>query len=167
MQELIHTLKERRLGILYLLKMVPMEIWDWEPNKNMRNTADLANHLACSPLTICELLQGNLKDENDLISLEKNNMPLNAPGLVKSYENGLKRLIEFCNTHLEDAKEKSVQFFYQNKPSTIYKEVLEEIGHEWFHLGQLYVYLKQNGINLEMGHYYGYKDPDPTIPPTK
>jgi len=167
MQELIHTLKERRLGILYILKMVPMEIWDWAPNKTMRNTADLANHLACSPLSIYELLQGNLKDEDALNILEKNNMPLNASGLIKNYENGLKRLIEFCNNHLEDSKDIKVQFFYQSIPSTVYNEVLEEIGHEWFHLGQLYVYLKQNGIDLEMGNYYGYKDPDPNIIPNK
>ena len=141
MQELIRTLKERRLGILFILKMTPMEIWDWAPKKTMRNTAELANHLSCSPLSIYELLQGSLKDEKGLSNLEKNNMPLNASGLVKNYEAGLKRLINYCSTHLEDAKEIKVQFFYQSEPSTIYKEVLEEIGHEWFHLGQLYVYL--------------------------
>ena len=49
----------------------------------------------------------------------------------------------------------------------IYKEIFEEIGHEWFHLGQLFSYLKQNGVALDMGAYYGYKDPDPDIPPNK
>ncbi|MHA2330275.1 MAG: hypothetical protein ACXACR_17280 [Candidatus Hodarchaeales archaeon] len=49
----------------------------------------------------------------------------------------------------------------------MYKELFGEIGHEWFHLGKLFTYLKQNGVSVDMGAYYGYKDPDPEISPNK
>jgi len=174
MEELIGVLKARRLGVLYILKMVPLELWDWRPepflsspSSFMKNTSQLANHIACSPLCLYELFQGNILDEETYQNFEKNNMPLNAQGLTNLYEDGLTKLIKFLQDHLEDAHEENIRFFYQTHETSIYKEVFDEIGHEWFHLGQLFTYLRQNGIPVDMGAYYGYKDPDPSIPPNK
>jgi uncharacterized damage-inducible protein DinB len=152
--------------------MVPLELWDWRPEpflssptSLMRNTSQLANHIACAPLCLYESFQGNIPDEKTYQNFEKNNMPLNAEGLTNLYEDGINKLIRFLQDHLEDAHEENIRFFYHNQDTSIYKEVFDEIGHEWFHLGQLFTYLRQNGIPVDMGAYYGYKDPDPGIPP--
>jgi len=155
LEELIATLKSRRLGILFILKMIPLDLWDWSPAPSMRSTAQLANHLACSPLAILELFQGNIPDEETYNILESSNMPLNAQGLTKLYEEGLKRLITFLEDHLEDAQIENIKLFYQDHNTSIYKEIFDEIGHEWFHLGQLFTYLRQNGVKIDMGAYYG------------
>jgi len=94
-------------------------------------------------------------------------MPTNAQGFVKLYEDGLKKLIPYLENHINDAHEKKIQFFYQTEKSSIYEEVFGEIGHQWFHLGQLFVYLRQNNVKIDMGAYYGYKDPDESIQPSK
>ncbi|MHA1215379.1 MAG: DinB family protein [Candidatus Hodarchaeales archaeon] len=167
MEFLVEKLKERRLGIVFILKMVPLELWEWKPHESMRSTSELAFHLASSPMIMYELLKGDLKTQEEFQNLEKSNMPINASGFVKLYDSGLNRLLNFCSEHIEDAHELQIQFFYQKEKTSIYNEVFDEIGHEWFHLGQLYVYLKQNGVPIDMGAYYGYKDPDPSIPPNK
>jgi len=171
---LIHVLKTRRLGVLYILKMIPLEQWDWRPESSlgtstnlMQTTAQLANHLACSPLCLYEAFKGNIPDEETSENLEKNNMPLNAQGLTKLYEEGLGKLIQFLQDNIEDVHNENLRFFYQTHNTSIYKEVFDEIGHEWFHLGQLFVYLRQNGIQVDMGAYYGYKDPDSSIQPNE
>ncbi|MFX1508252.1 MAG: DinB family protein [Promethearchaeota archaeon] len=165
MEELIATLRSRRLGILFILKMIPLDLWDWKPNPSMRSTAQLGNHLACSPLAILELLRGNIPDEETYNDLEKNNMPINAQGLTNLYDQSLEKLILYLQDHLENARVEDIKFFYQDHNTSIYKEIFEEIGHEWFHLGQLFTYLKQNEVVVDMGAYYGYKDPDTNIPP--
>ena len=147
--------------------MIPHELMEWRPEKSMRSTAELANHLACGPLSGYEGLKGNLNDEQSYINLQKNHMPTNAQGLVKLYEDGLKKLISFLEEHINDAHEKKIQFFYQTEKSSIYEEVFGDIGHHWFHLGQLFVYLRLNNVNVDMGAYYGYKDPDDSIPSFK
>ncbi len=174
MEQQIHVLGVRRLGVLYILKMIPLELWDWRPESflssstfPMRTTAQLANHLACSPLCLYEAFQGNIPDEETYQSLEKNNMPLNAQGLTKLYDEGLGKLIQFLQENIEEAHNENLRFFYRTQNTSIYKEVFDEIGHEWFHLGQLFTYLRQNGIQVDMGAYYGYKDPDPSIQPNK
>jgi uncharacterized damage-inducible protein DinB len=167
LEELLATLRSRRIGILFILKMIPLDLWDWKPNPNMRSTAQLGNHLACSPLAILELLRGNIPDEETYNDLEKNNMPINAQGLTNLYEQSLEKLISYLKEHLEDAREENIKFFYQDHNTSIYKEIFDEIGHEWFHLGQLFTYLKQNEVAVDMGAYYGYKDPDPDIPPNE
>ena len=167
MQKLIEVLKSNRIGILYVLKMIPQKLMEWRPEKSMRSTAELANHLACAPLSLHEGLKGNLKDEESYIHLQKKHLPTNAQGFVKLYENGLKKLISFLQEHINDAHEKKIQFFYQTEKSSIYEEVFGEIGHQWLHLGQLFVYLRQNNVKVDMGAYYGYKDPDTSIPPLK
>ena len=167
MEELIRILKERRIGILYILKMVPSELWDWKPAQSMRTTAVLANHLTCSPMNLYKGFVDPFPDEESWMAFEENKMPLNAQGLVKLYEKGLEKLIAFLEEHLEDAHEKQIQFWYQEEKSSIYEEVFGEIGHEWFHVGQLFTYLKQKGVPVDQGAYYGYRDPDETIPPNK
>jgi hypothetical protein len=167
MEKLIQKLKNYRLGVLFVLKMIPLDIWEWKPEKSMRTTAELAVHLACAPLSLYEGLNGNLRNEKDSISLEMNNTPLESQGLVKLYEDGLKKLVSFLKNHIENAHEKQIQFFYQTEKSSVYEETFGEIGHQWFHLGQLFTYLKQNGVFVDMGAYYGYKDPDEMIPPNK
>ncbi len=167
LEELIATLRSRRLGILFILKMIPLDLWDWRPDPSMKSTAQLANHLACSPLAILELLRGNIPDEETYNNLESTNMPLNAQGLTKLYEEGLRKLLTYLEDHLEDARVENIKFFYQEHNSSIYTEIFNEIGHEWFHLGQLFTYLRQNGVSVNMGSYYGYQDPDPEIPPNE
>ena len=167
MEELIETLKKRRLAVLFILKMIPLELWDWRPDPSMKSTSQLANHLACSPLAILELLCGNIPDEETYNNLEAGNMPLNAQGLTKLYNEGLQKLISFLEEHIEDARVENIKFFYQEHNSSIYQEIFDEIGHEWFHLGQLFTYLRQNNVPIDMGAYYGYKDPNPSIPPNK
>ncbi|MHA2305385.1 MAG: DinB family protein [Candidatus Hodarchaeales archaeon] len=166
MEELIRILQARRIGILYILKMIPLELFEWAPT-DMRSTSKLANHIACAPLCLYEGLKGNIPDENTYKNLEKNNMPLNAQGLIKLYEEGLSKLINYLEDHLEDALDENIQLFYQDHRTSMYKEVFGEIGHLWFHLGQLFTYLKQNGVPIDMGAYYGYKDPDPSIQPNE
>jgi hypothetical protein len=94
-------------------------------------------------------------------------MPLRTQGLIKLYEEGLSKLINYLEDHLEDALDENIQLFYQDHRTSMYKEVFGEIGHLWFHLGQLFTYLKQNGVPIDMGAYYGYKDPDPSIQPNE
>ncbi|MFX0065283.1 MAG: DinB family protein [Candidatus Hermodarchaeota archaeon] len=167
MQKLIDTLKNRRKGILFVLKMVPEELWDWKPEHSMRTVAELANHLALAPLSMLELLRGELKDGEAFMKLEKENMAPNPRELTKVYEQSLSKLILFLEEHIEDAHEEKIKLFYQDHLTSLYKEIFEEIGHEWFHLGQLFTYLRQKGVPIDMGAYYGYKDPDPNIPPNE
>jgi hypothetical protein len=54
MEELIRILQARRIGILYILKMIPLELFEWAPT-DMRSTSKLANHIACAPLCLYEL----------------------------------------------------------------------------------------------------------------
>ncbi len=147
--------------------MIPLESMEWRPEKSMRSVADLANHLACTPLSLYEGLTGKINDEQSYIDLEKKNKPSNAQGFVKLYEDGLRKLISYLEEHIDDAHEKKIHFFYQTEKSSIYEEVFSDIGHQWFHLGQLFVYLRQNNVKIDMGVYYGYKDPDESIPPNK
>ena len=165
MNELIAKLKNRRKGIVYLLKMVPLEIWDWKPHPSTKTTAELANHLASSPLMLLELIKGDLTTPEEFESLEKQNFPINAEGLTKLYDMGLEKIIAHLEANIDDAQEKNLKFFYQEQKTSLYHEIFEEIGHEWFHSGQLFAYLRTNGVNVDMGAYYGYQDPDPTIPP--
>ncbi|MFX0204529.1 MAG: DinB family protein [Candidatus Hodarchaeota archaeon] len=168
-EKLIETLKTRRIGVLFILKMVPLDLWDWSPTPSikMRTVSELANHIACTPLTLLESFRGNIPNEETYNALEKNNMPLNAQGLTKLYENSLKELISYLEEHIEDAHEKNIKFFYQEHNTSIYQEAFDDIGHQWFHLGQLFIYLRQNNIQVDMGAYYGYKDPDTAIPPNE
>lgn len=165
MKELIETLRKRRKGIIYLLKMVPLELWDWRPHSSTRTMAEVANHLASSPLMLLELFKGELKTGEEFEALEKQNFPLNAEGLTKLYDMGLEKLIEYLEEHIEDVREKNLKLFYQEEKTSLYHEIFEEIGHEWFHLGQLFAYLRANGVKVDMGAYYGYQDPDPSIHP--
>ncbi|MFX1252514.1 MAG: DinB family protein [Promethearchaeota archaeon] len=167
MQKLIHILKERRRGILFVLKMISSELWDWKPEQSMKTTAQLAYHLASAPLSLFKGLQSQISNKKTALNPEIENIPSSVQGLTDLYEQGLLKLISFLEEHLEDAHELKIQFFYQKQPSSIYKEVFDEIGHEWFHLGQLFTYLKQNRIPIDMGTYYGYEDPDPNIPPNE
>ncbi|MFX0092144.1 MAG: hypothetical protein ACFFBD_10320, partial [Candidatus Hodarchaeota archaeon] len=112
-----------------------------------------------------ELLRGDLKTPEAFAKLENDNKASNPQELTSAYEKNLLKLISFLKGHLEDAHELNIELFYLNHPTSLYKEIFDEIGHEWFHLGQLFVYLRQNGIPVDMGAYYGYKDPDPNIPP--
>jgi len=136
MKELIERLRSRRLGILFILKMISAHLWNWKPSSSMKNTAKLASHLACGPLALLELIKGTIPNEELYIALENNNRPKDAQGLVRLYENGLKSLIEYLKEHIEDAREEKIDLFYAEHPSSIYNEVFSEIGHEWFHLGQ-------------------------------
>ena len=165
LDKLIEKLKERRKGIVFILKMTALDIWDWSPSPSSKNTAKLANHLASSPLMMYELFKGKLKTPEEFEELEKQNIPLNAQGLVKLYDTGLKKLIIFLEDNLEEAHDKNMKFFYQEEKTSLYKEIFDEIGHEWFHLGQLFTYLRANEISVDMGAYYGFKDPDPSTPP--
>ncbi|MFQ5978170.1 MAG: DinB family protein [Candidatus Heimdallarchaeota archaeon] len=167
MDELISRLKSRRLGILSLLKMVPDELWDWKPNVSMRSTAELASHLACGPLALLKLLKGAIPNEKSYFALEKDHRPKNAGEAVQLYEAGLQRLIAYLKEHIGDARENQIELFYLQHPTSIYAEVFGEIGHEWFHLGQLFTHLRQNSVSVDMGAYYGYKDPDSNRPPNK
>ncbi|MHA2246012.1 MAG: DinB family protein [Candidatus Hodarchaeales archaeon] len=167
MEDLISTLRSRRLGILFVLKLIPLDLWDWKPDPSMKSTAQLANHLACSPLSILNMLRGDIPDEETYNNIETTNMPLNAQGLTKLYEEGLNKLLAYLEDHLEDARVENIKLFYREGNSSIYKEIFEEIGHEWFHLGQLFTYLKQKGVKVDMFAYYGLRDPDPEIPPNK
>ena len=99
--------------------------------------------------------------------LEKEYMPTSTKGFVKLYDEGLSRLTSYLKKHVSDAHEKKIQFFYHEHKSSIYDEVFDEMGHQWFHLGQLFIYLRQNKVDIDMGAYYGYKDPDPSIPPSE
>jgi len=65
----------------------------------------------------------------------------------------------------KEAYQENIEWFYEEHPSSMYKEVFNEIGHCWLHLGQLFVYLRQNGVPVDIGTYYGFKDPDPSVPP--
>ena len=145
--------------------MVSLDIWDWSPSPSTKTTSALANHLASSPLMMYELLKGELKSPEEFEELEKQNLPLNAQGLVKLYDMGLNKLIDYAEENLETAFDNNIQFFYQDEKSSLYEEIFGEIGHHWFHLGQLFAYLRANNIPVDMGAYYGFKDPDPSIPP--
>ncbi|MHA2328086.1 MAG: hypothetical protein ACXACR_06150, partial [Candidatus Hodarchaeales archaeon] len=101
MLELIKTLTSGRLGILYILKMVPLDLWDYKPEPSMRTTSKLANHLACGPMITLEVFKGKVPDEETYLNLEKDNMPFNAQGLVKLYETGLSELITYLEQHIE------------------------------------------------------------------
>ncbi len=168
MEQLIQELKNRRLGVLWVLKMVPKAIWDWKPHPFMRSTSELACHLACSPLAILETIKGTIiTDIESYQEFEINLSPPNATGLVHLYEKGLHKLINYLENNKEKAKEETIELFYREKPISLYTEIHEEIGHEWFHLGQLFVYLRQNGVEVDMGAYYAYKDPNPHVLPTE
>ena len=167
MEHLIQNLQKRRLGVLYILKMIPVRIWNWRPEPKLRTTAELATHLAASPMMLWEAFQGKIPDEETYVKTEKARQPNSAQGLVALYEDGLAKLVSYLKAHLNDSHEKTIQFFYHDQKSSIYEEVFNEIGHQWFHLGQLFVYLRQNTVNVDMGAYYGYKDPDPTVSPQK
>lgn len=147
--------------------MIPPSIWDWKPNISMRSTSELALHLACSPLAILELLKGNIPDGESYKAFEDNNMTSDAQGMVLLYNKGLNRLIEYLEKHLTEARTENIELFYEEHPTSLYKEVFSEIGHEWLHLGQLFIYLRQNGVSVDMGAYYGFRDPNPDIQPIK
>jgi len=165
MEKLIDKLKERRKGVVFILKMITLEIWDWSPSTSSKTTAVLANHLASSPLMMYEILKGNLKTPEEFEELEKQNIPINPQGLVKSYDKGLSKLIKYLEENIEEAQDNNIKLFYQEEKTSLYNEIFDEIGHEWFHLGQLFTYLRANDISVDMGTYYGYKDPDPSTPP--
>lgn len=147
-----------------MLKMIPNELWNWKPSNGMRAMSELANHIACSPIALLEAFRGQIPDTAAYLAIEETNMPTDTQGLVQLYENGLNQLISYLEFHLEDASHTTIQLFYEEHPTSMYQEVFNDIGHCWFHLGQLFVYLRQKGVPVEMGTYYGYKDPNPNIP---
>ncbi|MFW9915481.1 MAG: DinB family protein [Candidatus Thorarchaeota archaeon] len=167
MEELISYLLYRRLGNLFVLKMIPAELWDWKPILAMRSVSELANHLACAPLCLFEVFRGTVTDESSYKDIEAKNFPGDAQGLVQVYERGLEKLIAYLRQHIDEAHEENIKGFYQQPYSSLYKEVLHHIGHEWFHLGQLFTYLRQNGVEIDAMVYYGYRDPDSGSPPNK
>ncbi|MFX0113294.1 MAG: DinB family protein [Candidatus Hodarchaeota archaeon] len=164
MEKLIQHLKNRRLGIVYILKMVSSELWDWQRSTRMKNIADLVNHLSCVLLAFLELLKGNMPDGKSHTLLEQKYQPQNAQEAVRIYNKSLIQLLNYLEELLEDVYENSIFFFYLDHPSSIFKETFEEIRHEWFHLGQIFTYLRQNNFSVDMGVYYGFKDPNPNIP---
>ncbi|MHA2347364.1 MAG: DinB family protein [Candidatus Hodarchaeales archaeon] len=165
MERLISTLQKRRKGVNYLLKMISLKIWDWRPHENCRSTVELATHLASSPLMLLKLLKGEITSTDGFNMYEKQQLPLNAEGLVNLYNTSLNKLLTYLEQHLDEARNENILFFYKKEKTSIYHEVFEEIGHEWFHLGQLFTYLRSNGVSVDMGAYYGYKDPDPSLKP--
>ena len=112
MEKLIENLKARRKGIVFILKMISLDIWDWSPSSSSKTTSVLANHLASSPLMMYELLKGELKTSEEFEELEKQNLPLNAQGLVKLYDMGLQKLIGYVEENLETVHDKNIKFFY-------------------------------------------------------
>jgi uncharacterized damage-inducible protein DinB len=167
LEELISYLLYRRLGNLFVLKMIPTELWDWKSHSTLRSISELANHLACAPLCLFEVFRETVTDEQSYRDIEAKNFPEDAQGLVQVYERGLEELITYLREHIGEAREENIKGFYQQPYSSLYKEVLHHIGHEWFHLGQLFTYLKQNGVEIEDMVYYGYKDPNSEVPPNE
>jgi len=167
MEKLIQTLRQRRTGILFILKVIPPDLWNWKPSNGMRTMSELANHIACSPIALFKVFQGQIPDSATYLTLEETNKPTDAQGLVQLYETGLNQLISYLETHIEEVYLTNIQLFYEEHSTSMYQEVFNDIGHCWFHLGQLFVYLRQKGVPVEMGTYYGYKDPDPNMPPNE
>jgi uncharacterized damage-inducible protein DinB len=165
MEKLIEILQSYRLGFLYVLKMVPPHCWDWRPEPTMKTTAELATHVAASPLQLGESLRGNIPDLETYEHREQSLIPTDAQGLVALYEEGLTNLISYLQDHVEDAHATTLQLYFRDHKTSIYEEVISEITHQWFHLGQLFVYLRQNQITIDTNTYYGTQDPDPSIPP--
>ena len=132
MERLIKKLKGRRLGVLYILKMVPKRLWDWKPQPNSRSTAELANHLAATPMILCDAFHGKIPDAETYETLEKEHMVDSPKRLVKLYEEGLSKLLSYLKKHVSDAHDEKIQFFYHEKKSSIYDEVFDEMGHQWF-----------------------------------
>ena len=93
MERLIEQLQSRRLGVLYILKMVSVRSWDWRPEPKMKTTAELAAHLAASPMLLWEALRGTIPDEETYEQRGKELMPDSPPDLVVLYEEGLSKLV--------------------------------------------------------------------------
>ena len=120
MEELISTLRDRRKGILYLLKMISPRAWDYKPHPTCRSTAELANHLASSPLMLLKLFKGEINSADDFNTQEKKNQPSDAEGLVILYESSLNNLISYLEKHLVEAKTENISFFYKEKKTSLY-----------------------------------------------
>lgn len=129
--------------------------------------SELANHIACSPIVLLETFKGQIPDTAAYLAIEETNMPTNAQGLAQLYETGLNQLISYLESHLEEAYHENIKLFYESHLTSMYQEVFNDIGHCWFHLGQLFVYLRQKGVHVEMGTYYGFRDPNPNIYPNE
>jgi len=167
MQHLIKTLQHRRKGIVFILKMIPDNLWHWCPADGMRTISQLATHLGSGPTVLLKLFQDQIPDEAAYRAIEEINTPVNAHQLIQNYDSGLIHLISYIEANLDVIHKENIKWFYTENPSSIYREVFDDIGHCWFHLGQLYIYLRQNGVPINMGAYYGFKDPDPNVPPNK
>ena len=165
-EELIETLRERRLGTIFVVKMIPESLWDWKPTSDMRPISDLANHLVNGPTILLELIQGNIPNPESYNAFIEKIRKKNAQELTELFEKGLNNLITYLEEHKEAANQE-IKLFPEKvfRTSTVGAEVFFEIQHQWLHLGQLVTYLRQNDIPVGEGAYSGFEDPDPSIPP--
>ena len=111
MRGLIRGLENRRLGTLFILKMIPPNLWDWKPADDMKIMSDLANHLAGDPLAMLGLFRGEITAGEDYQKIEKEITSTDAPGLVKTYDRGLKELLSYLEENVDTAREKKLKLF--------------------------------------------------------
>jgi len=145
------TLAVRTTGAL--LEKVTPELWNFRPREEMRTVLELANHLTQIPLLDLAILQEQPQEE--IQRLEQTLSASDASHLRANMENGLFELSVYMNGLSEyDFLHKVSTPFYMEQGSTQAKWLVEIVTHTFHHRGQLFTYLKESGVAINMYDLY-------------
>ncbi len=136
-----------------LLEKVTPELWGFRPREEMRTVLELANHLTQIPLVDLAILQERSQEE--VHALEQALSASDAPHMRANMENGLNELSAYMSGLSEhDFLHKQSKPFYMEHGSTQAKWLVEIVTHAFHHRAQLFTYLKESGVAINMFDLY-------------
>jgi len=135
-----------------LMKIQPGQ-WDYRPHENMRSLLELCNHLAEVPSVDLAIMQEKTADEVKKI---ENGLTSSDPQkLCNVMDAGYQALHDYLATLSEsDFMEKITTPFYGDHGFTQAKWLIEVVTHVFHHRSQLFTYLKQLNVSVNMFDLY-------------
>ncbi len=130
---------------------------DFVPTKGMRSLIDLVNHLAQSPLMDPAVYSSELKSVEAAQKREGELYRKDIEGALDVFDEGIERAIQrFSNMSDKELLEKRLLPFYETGERKNWAYYISEMTrHLAMHKMQLWMYLKLNGLDVNMMTYYG------------
>ncbi|MFX1560414.1 MAG: hypothetical protein ACFFBL_07485 [Promethearchaeota archaeon] len=131
--------------------------YDFVPSKGMRTLKELVNHLAQIPLMDPAVYSSELDSEEAFKKRERDLYREDIDSALEVYDEGTESVMKrFSKMSEEDLLEKNLQPFYEAGEKRNWAYYIPEMTrHIAMHKIQLWMYLKLDGLDVNMMTYYG------------
>jgi hypothetical protein len=161
---LLKNFKGIQRGTNFILKTVPTDKLDYQPNKDMRKMGEIAMHIATLPLSNTFLIENEFKERpNPELSKklfeDKFGSAYNENNFPVIFEKACEYFIDFYNkkTDVEFFTNTFTNFIY-TKPTSFLQGFLSVEDHIVQHRGTLFAYLRLLNIPVTMMQYFGFEE---------